>query len=510
MNYSKYQESIFDFAVSNPTTSFVVGAGAGAGKTSTLKELAKRLNDGKRGILFLAFNKSIANELQTKVGNFCDCKTLHAQGFVALAKAIQTLYGKKGVMDARKWVSYIQNNYSVLSNYDFESVADNMRSELISTFCYNTSAILDKCRLELIKSGDMNAIESVIEHYGLETIADEAEAVNTLLQIAYNVTETYDFTDMITIPAINTNVTKYINTYKNVFVDECQDLSKAQQTLMLASVAKGGRFIAVGDRHQAINGFAGADNQSFDRLVELSGGNEFPLSICYRCGKDIVRLANEIVPELEYWENSDNGTISNVTDLSTIRKGDMIICRKSAPLLGLALKMIAKGIPAKVKGLDIAKNLINMVTKFKAKTIQSLYTKLDNEYEKILKEVEKKGHTNPKCSTRARNFMDKYECIKVVADECSTIAEIKNKLESIFADYTKSNEITLSTIHKAKGLEADNVFIVLPNKLPLTFKGQKEWEYEQELNLKYVAITRAKKNLVWVNLDEEGLADLTF
>ena len=70
--------------------------------------------------------------------------------------------------------------------------------------------------------------------------------------------------------------------------------------------------------------------------------------------------------------------------------------------------------------------------------------------------------------------------------------------------------VTLSTVHKAKGLESDNVWIIVPNKLPLIFKDQKDWEFEQEMNLKYVAVTRAKKVLTFVDLDEEHLTTYQF
>jgi superfamily I DNA/RNA helicase len=80
----------------------------------------------------------------------------------------------------------------------------------------------------------------------------------------------------------------------------------------------------------------------------------------------------------------------------------------------------------------------------------------------------------------------------------------------MFNDTRLPNAVTFSTAHKSKGLEADRVLILLPDKLPLTWKGQQPWEFEQEMNLKYVALTRAKKELVFVNLSQSALFQLEF
>ena len=67
-------------------------------------------------------------------------------------------------------------------------------------------------------------------------------------------------------------------------------------------------------------------------------------------------------------------------------------------------------------------------------------------------------------------------------------------IDTIFTDDLKG--IVLSTIHKAKGLEANRVFIIRPDLLPLP-QCRKGWEFIQEKNLEYVAITRAKKDLIY-------------
>ena len=59
-------------------------------------------------------------------------------------------------------------------------------------------------------------------------------------------------------------------------------------------------------------------------------------------------------------------------------------------------------------------------------------------------------------------------------------------------------------------LESDRVVILLPNKLPLSWKGQKPWQFQQEMNLKYVALTRAKKELVFVDVELKDLLKVDF
>ena len=71
--------------------------------------------------------------------------------------------------------------------------------------------------------------------------------------------------------------------------------------------------------------------------------------------------------------------------------------------------------------------------------------------------------------------------------------ELVEKINSIFSG-NKEDAIQLSTVHKAKGLEADNVFILCPSLMPSKI-AKKDWEWETEKNLIYVAYTRAKKSL---------------
>lgn len=502
-NWSKYQLAIFDWVV-NTKKSVCVDAKAGSGKSTTAIEAAIRASQAnpRTSILFLAFNNSIAKKNAEDVKDYrnIESKTLHSYGFRAIFKT----FGNSVKVDNNKWSDFVKNNVATLSSY----ITEDMSDENTRPFINNVIVLLNLCRINLIHEGEISNIEDIADRHNIEVLGDEVEVVNTLLGRVYEMNgKVIDFTDMITLPLTDANIGKRLGTYNIVFIDEAQDLSKAQQQLMLKAVnPKYGFFVAVGDPQQAINGFAGAMNDSFSKLVDLAQGRTLPLSVNYRCGKNIINLAQTIVPSIEAFEGSCDGEVKDVKDLKLVQAGDMLICRKSAPLVGLALKFIANGQSAFVKGKDLGVGLKNLIKKMKAKNIESLDTKLDKEYNKILANTIKNGGSAE--SPQPTAFADKVKCIRLIAESCLTINDIYYKLDALFDDVQNGRAICLSTIHKAKGLEANNVFILLPNKLPLVWKNQQPWEYEQEMNLKYVAITRAKKVLYWVNLEEEGLASL--
>ena len=61
----------------------------------------------------------------------------------------------------------------------------------------------------------------------------------------------------------------------------------------------------------------------------------------------------------------------------------------------------------------------------------------------------------------------------------------------------------LSTVHKAKGLEADRIFLLNPDEMPLKWHNQQEWELQQERNIKYVALTRAQSELYFMHMQTQ-------
>lgn len=499
IKWSKYQKKIFEF-VEKGTGSAVINAVAGSGKTTVIVESANRVGDDKK-ILFLAFNKSIVGELTSRFSSSnIQCKTLHSYGLWALKRSKQITDTTK--IDDMKWRKFFTTKLPALSGNKFTTYTKGYR-----TIVANTHLLFDMCRINCVRGGNIPEIYAVAKRYGINVEDGIHEIVSNVLEIAYIIKPGYaiDYIDMITLPVMNDAVKKFCVQYDFVFIDEAQDLSLAQQELMKLAIKPGGRFVAVGDPAQAINGFAGALSDSFDRLKDLAG-NELPLSVNYRCPKSVITLAQKYVPAITAHRGAIKGEVFETKDLDDIAAGDMVICRTSAPLVSLAMSMVTSGVRAYIKGKDIGETLVKMLTPA-AENGDNWSTFIENaikERESIMKKIDKGTLTE----TALARFEEKVECCKALHEHTEKPSKMIEFVKLLFDDNGSDDAIKLSTIHKAKGLEADNVYILCANTTRSWTTALQDWEEQQEKNLEYVAVTRAKKKLYKVDVDPKEVAFL--
>ena len=519
---STYQKDILN-EVKNGNSNIAINAVAGSGKTFTISLCCNELEGYKQSdVLFLAFNKSIVQELEKKIGKKAIVKTTHGFGLYILKQNYRILREAKGdeikkYIDERKYSRYIKMDCETLVNRGFYDKND--MEDLYDNAC----DLFDLCRVNLIDRNDLQGIMRVKSHYGIPFAGDsskpnygcEVRLVQKYLSVSRELNwqnPVMDYIDMLVIPA--TTFAARIKPFKLVFIDECQDLNAAQRALMVAA-SRYGRFIAVGDRRQAINGFAGANNDSFDQIAALPNTKELPLSVNYRCGKAMINLAKGIVPEIEAHEGAIEGNVEHLYELklSDFHANDMVICRKSSPCVTMAMKLIRNNVPAIVKGKKIGEGLKRLMEKSKTSTIRGFKTWSETYLDKLAKDLAKAEKISPQDAQSLGKYIseeDKIECILAIGEDKPNLKDIANHIDSLFTDKNIENAVVFSTCHKAKGLEADRVMILLPDKLPMMWRDQLEWEYEQEMNLKYVALTRAKKELVFVNIEQENLASIEF
>ena len=303
-----------------------------------------------------------------------------------------------------------------------------------------------------------------------------------------------------------------------ILVKNCQDLNRCQQSLAKMS---GSRLIFCGDKFQAIYGFAGADCESLDRLKnELSaterGCQTLPLTVTRRCGRAIVEEARKIVPLFEAHESNPDGKISHAKYpakkdtrpeecfMGDVQDGDMVLCRCNAPLVSTCFRFLRAGRKATIQGRNIGQGLISTIKKLKATSIVELSSKLcDWRSSEIAKENAKKNPSEDKII----NIDDRYDCLTMFMSDQQTVEDVTRRIDSVFTDNRSSPGVKLSSGHKSKGLEADRVFILQLKKACVPHQMAKSaWAREQEWNLKYVMVTRAIHELIWVT--DESKAEI--
>jgi DNA helicase-2/ATP-dependent DNA helicase PcrA len=502
----------------------IVIARAGTGKTTTLVEGLKivkgiysklipspqqaavweqmKLSSKEaESICFVAFNKSIATELQTRMPAGCNAMTLHSMGNKACFQA----YGKLRLNQYR--TQDLLSDLTGLDTWEMRKKKGTMVSAV--------EDLVALCKQNLIGSPDMEqneweeALDVLCSYYEVELNGSKEEVykyVPQILELCRNPLKDncMDFNDMIWLPVIN-SLPCY--RYKVLLVDEAQDLNRCQQQLALKS---GDRLILCGDPCQAIYGFAGADAESMSRMEQILKGTPrgcetLPLTVTRRCGQLIVTEAQSIVPDFEAFETNPLGVVTRMevnNYTKTVNDGDFILCRVNGPLVSQCFRFLKEGRKANIQGRDVGQGLISTIKKLsKGKDWDSItsvvdfLTALDGWYHgESKKELAKR---NPS-ESRLITLEDRKSCLEMFCQDVKSLNEVISKIESIFTDTNRAG-IRLSSIHKSKGLEAKRVFLLEPKGATVPHPMAKsDWQRGQEMNLRYVAITRAIEEIVYV------------
>ena len=493
---SPYQEKIFDFIV-HGNGNAVISAKAGSGKTSTCVTAIKLIKP-KNKVMFLAFNKSIAEELSQKLKDYpnVEVRTSHSLGFAIIRKNVEG----EVELDEFKYRRYIKSNISELTTIDV-TLTKNQLYNYIESIC----ALVDFARFNLAQTAE--EVKSLAVKYEVPIFFDECDVVIKVLEWGKTELNSIDYADMVWLPVeLSMNARAFQKDF--IFIDECQDQSLMSIELFLKCFKRGTRFIAVGDEDQCINTFCGSSEEAFQYMKDYPKTSQFDLPICYRCPRTVVELAKTLVPDIECCEDAPKGDIIEKCWTSSLRSGDMVLCRSKAPLLKVYTKLLRKGIQCYIKGQDIGTNLKKLIEEV---DIEELNTNLksdgvfvrlyDNLFEIRNKLMESKGldYQDATLTNYITNSYDMIKALTVLAENYTTKTELLSHIDEIF-DETREGVI-LSTIHKAKGLEADNVYILCNSSMPSSL-AKKEWEKNAEQNLIYVAYTRAKKKLGFISEEE--------
>lgn len=517
-NLTPEQLAIIEHAATS-RNHLVVDAKAGSGKTSTLLELLPKL---KGSVSFQAFNKAIATEVQAKATNKYgmmasmnwNISTVHALGLSIFRKAGQ-----------KPQVSGGKTSFMLKDLIKEDRPKDDDPIHLNTTHIRNLVGYAKAAGFGLTSPAehfpglmDTDAWYALGEHYDLWDdlqggMSPEAaiEWAKDLLLRSNKRLSMVDFDDMIYLPLLH-NMTP--PTFQNVLIDEAQDINATRRELAFRVLAPGGKLIAVGDPNQAIYGFTGAAADSLPRIKDRAQADVLPLTICWRCDSEIIAAAQRFVPTIRARPGAPAGKVSNVNFISEDGPdfldmpvaGDAILCRLNRPNVAAALGLIRRGMKARIEGRDIGQRLLGHVKSCNdAYAFAKMHELLsDLEYHSAQEEARL---LQKKRESAAALLVDECDAASLLIERSieqhgpnATWAQLEALFQTLFGDDVSAKDVvTLSSVHKAKGREWPRVFILGYSDYMPFFAASMDWELEQEDNLRYVAITRAERELILVH-----------
>ena len=485
---SDRQQDIFD-TWDTTDDNILINAVAGSGKTTTLLEL---LTHCKFKTLFLAFNKSVQEEIQSKIDarglRQGKALTMHSMGL----SAIRNHYKRIAIQNGKNFdlIKLVQgSNPKVFKYLKWE---DKLKLSYTLMDMNDISRLFMTDDLGEIKKHMLSMDKNFVDH---KKIVSLWASLISFREASYkDKVVTIDFNDMIYLAA-REKLKIPLDPYY-LMIDEAQDLNLAQHKLIENLIAQGDvhKWISVGDRNQSIYGFSGAYTSSFDKFLKMGNVTELPLDICYRCAQNIIDETNEVYDVMEYG-TEEKGIVGRVTEVSEVKEESMIICRNTSPIIKLYFKLLSQGTSVYIKGDDILASMVRFLKPYNNMTVAMTKSKLLDKLEDLQKDKSENGRI------KLYIFKEDYANFKELVSNTSTDYEIIKvlieKIQNLFK--VKEKAVMLCTIHKAKGLESDIVYILNENLIPSKFAISTE-QLKQEQNLKYVARSRAKKELYYLNL----------
>jgi superfamily I DNA/RNA helicase len=502
MEWSQYQRDVFAEAARLTDQHCAVVARAGSGKTTSLIESLHHVPYHR--VLLCAFNKSIQTEMENRAPRHVLCRTLHSlglrlhqQNLRANGRGPAEVVPEKAREQAMKLLEEKPQYYRATAGQalpdDFGrkiEAATNLRR--VAAFAKNVLAH---------KHEELVAIASQFDLQCREDEEKIARAAGELLDRAADDYRRVDFDDMSWFPWVfeyGVADATHMLRYDVVLVDERQDTSPAQDW-MIQQMCRDGRCFSYLDPRQTIYGFRGVDRQTVERVVD-EAAVQLPLPVSYRCPLAVIEKARLVVPDIEPRPDAPDGRAvltEYLEMLDNARAGDFILSRTNAPLMSTCLRLLQQGMPATVAGRDIGESLRKMLKKSRARSMSDLFRWLQAWLTK-----EYKRHM-PEHPRRYETSQDKAACLDAVARFCTTPREVDETLQRMFSDVEPKDLIVCSTVHKAKGLERDRVWMLSKTfGYPHLKPWQDAWSEE---NIWYVAVTRSKDELFFVETDLEDM-----
>ncbi|XP_057589911.1 F-box DNA helicase 1 isoform X3 [Hippopotamus amphibius kiboko] len=466
---------------------------AGTGKTSTLVKYAEKWSESR--FLYVTFNKSIAKQAELVFPSNVICKTFHSMAYGHIGRKYQL----KKKLNLFKLTPFMVNSVlaegkggfiraklvcKTLENF-FASADEELTIDHVPIWCKNSQG-----QRVMVEQGEK--LNGVLE---ASRLWDNMRKLGECKEEAYHMThDGYLKLWQLSKPLLAS--------FDAIFVDEAQDCTPAIMNIVLSQPC--GK-IFVGDPHQQIYTFRGAVNA----LFTVPHTHVFYLTQSFRFGVEIAYVGATI---LDVCKRVRKKTLVGGNHQSGIRgdtKGQVaLLSRTNANVFDEAVRVTEGEVPARI-------HLIGGIRSFGLDRIIDIWTLLQPEEERkrrnlVIKDrfisrwAHSEGFSGFKRYVTAAEDKELEAKIAVVEKYNIRIPELVERIERCHIEDLDFAEYILGTVHKAKGLEFDTVhvlddFVKVPcarHNLAQLPHFRVESFSEDEWNLLYVAVTRAKKRLI--------------
>ena len=536
-----------------PYQNIVVEATAGAGKTSTILLCIQALTlscPGSRSVV-VAFNKRVADEMAARLPSTAKAMTLHSLGRAAWVRTVGRQVEVDGnkigrivqaEIDANRMPRWLRGKVAKLvdlarmhgivpgatiaSTHDdcVQSTASHSQASPPTATPASTHATALGPLQPLLDDVDAEWERLMLR---FDVSFDDTATSKQIIRHARDVLTTsnryghriIDFVDMLYLPTLCA-ATRWDIDADVVFVDELQDLDVLQQK-MLQHLIRHCVFVGVGDPQQAVYSWRGADADAMQRIATATRAKTLPLSICYRCPSGHIQAARKWSPRIEaapgacpgVFERYDaegklacNSVAAHGDDCecrlgankrlqpTDFQPGDIVICRAKAPLVKMAFWLMRARRPCRILGRNLASPLLSFIDSMRCTDVPSLLRKVNMVTQRLILRA-----LDLDDETVAEEARDRQAVIVAVADgyDGDDVAELRAELEALFGDgEDRGSVVTLSTVHKFKGGEADRVWWLDHHKPDPESRGYKhDWQRTEAGHIRFVAMTRARREL---------------
>jgi hypothetical protein len=475
MNFSPTSEQQAIVDAFQTGKDLVVEAGAGTGKTSTLKLLADSQPD-KQG-LYLAYNKAIQTEASDKFPDSCECRTGHSMAYrgilrdrdidgPALMKRL-----KAPRVTSRQAVQFLgipSAGFEIDPEHRLASwIVSRSALETVSRFCNSADDEITERhvpRVRGVEYEDQMGYARYVVPFARKAWEDLQKPHG---QLKFN-HDHYLKIWALKRPQLD---------FDYILFDEAQD---ANPVIARVVEEQDAQKVMVGDSCQAIYGWRGAE----DAMTNFDVEHRLMLSQSFRFGEVVADTANKLLGLLEAPLRL-SGFDQIDSQLESLEEPDVILCRTNAAVIQYAMQAQKTEKRVAIVGgtgdlqvfVEDAEKLINEESGVRHADLVAF-----NNWQEVCEYASSDEGADLKIIVK---LINEYGCYAIL-EVCRASVDEKNA------------DIIVSTAHKAKGREWDKVKIAADFRRP---QEENIMPSRAELMLMYVSVTRAREVLDYTGIE---------